>query len=95
MTDISAILKLAEGLDELVLHSKGMSFGEDWNKGTHANHHRGRLIRAARSVPCNAGEIIRVLVEALDCIARGELLESTARAALTRAAAIAKGEGHE
>jgi DNA-binding transcriptional MerR regulator len=30
----------------LLDHAHGLSFGVDWNKGTHAEHHRNKLLKA-------------------------------------------------
>lgn len=39
-----------EKLRRVYEHARGMCFGVDWNKGTHAKHHRQKLIQAVNEI---------------------------------------------
>lgn len=40
------VQRLEEALREMVDAANGLSFGVDWNNGTHAKHHRQKLLDA-------------------------------------------------
>ena len=40
-----------KGVDGIVDAARGLSFGEDWNNGTHAKIYRHKLIEAVKSLP--------------------------------------------
>lgn len=41
--------RLAE-LEKVYKHARGLCFGEDWNKGTHAMYHRIPLLHAVNAI---------------------------------------------